>query len=139
MNTPPFTFDDLTGDEYATVAHKVRADPLRAILDPASTRRAEAQAGLLWARELRTNPAARFTDFMAMSTRDVNIALGIYPDPSDLVENHATDEDLDEEDLDEEQGPARTVVDAAQEAVDDLTGEAHAVDPSQPTALRSSL
>ena len=134
MNTPPFTFDDLTGDEYATVAHKVRADPLRAILDPASTRRAEAQAGLLWARELRTNPAARFSDFMAMSTRDVNIALGIYPDPSDLVENHAT-----EEDLDEEQGPARTVVDAAQEAVDDLTGEACAVDPSRPTALRSSL
>ena len=137
MNTPPFTFDDLTGDEYATVAHKVRADPLRAILDPASTRRAEAQAGLLWARELRTNPAAKFTDFMAMSTRDVNIALGIYPDPSDLVENHATDDDVEE---DEDDSPAPlTVVDAAQEAVDDLTGEAYAVDPSRPTALRSSL
>lgn len=134
MNTPPFTFDDLTGDEYATVAHKVRADPLRAILDPASTRRAEAQAGLLWARELRTNPAARFTDFMAMSTRDVNIALGIYPDPSDLVENRATDDDVEED----EDGPARTVVDAAQEAVDDLTGEAYAVDPSRPTASPSS-
>lgn len=122
-----YTLDDLTGDEYATLAHRIKADPLQAILVPTSQHRAQAHAGLVWLIDLRTDPTARFSDYMALSVREINTRLGIYADPLD-------DDDLVDEDDDEQP----TVVEAAQDAADEISGEVGALDPSAPPASPSS-
>ena len=122
----PNTLDDLTGDEYATLAHKIQGDPLHAIVDPSSTRYAQAHAGLLWTVLLRADPAARYTDIMALPMVEIKRQLGYLPPAV------SADDDVDQA------VTAPTVVESAQDAVDDLAGEVGTVDPSAPTDWHSS-
>jgi hypothetical protein len=128
MTVRTFTLDDLTLNEYAILARRIKADPMWALTAPESTCGAEALAGLCWLHDRREQPGVKFEDYLTWRPSQARQHLG---HDVDQLRVESTDVDADADELDELEGDDEpTVTQAATAAAHSITGELD--DPSQP-------
>lgn len=133
----PFTVDDLTGNEYSTLARLIKGDPTSAFTRPNSELGGEAIAGLVMLRDRRHRADATLGTYQARTMAELQRDLGYLPDPKLSHESaglSSTGWTRDAEQSEPEPGPS--VVEQATEDAADVAGEG--TDPTVPPASPSS-
>lgn len=131
-NDEPFTVDDLTANEYSTLARLIKGSPTAAFGSDSSEKAGEALAGLVMLRDRRHRADATLGTYQARTMGELQRDLGYLPDPFLAHEL----EGLDVDELEEETDEGESILEQATEAAEDVAGEG--TDPTAPPVSPSS-
>lgn len=131
----PFTVDDLTSQEYSTLARLIKGDPTAAFSRDGSELGGEAIAGLVMLRDRRHRADATLGTYQARTMKELQRDLGLLPDPELAHELPSTDDRVIELDADTDTAIQSLVYKATSDA-EDVAGEG--TDPTAPPVSQPS-